>query len=47
MRSELTRWDALVSSALLEVEVIRACARHGDEDVHRAEQAGLAVDSPA
>lgn len=31
LRAELAEWDGYVSSALLGVEAIRACARYGDE----------------
>lgn len=31
LRRELAEWDGYVSSALLEVEAIRACARYGEE----------------
>jgi uncharacterized protein len=30
LREELARWDGYVSSTLLAVESIRACARHGE-----------------
>lgn len=31
LRAELARWDGYVSSALIAVEAVRACARYGDE----------------
>ncbi len=34
--AELAEWDGYVSSALLAVESIRACARRGAEDAHEA-----------
>jgi uncharacterized protein len=36
LRGELAEWDGYVSSALLGVEAIRACARYGDEYAHDA-----------
>lgn len=30
LRADMSRWDGYVSSALLGVEAMRACARHGD-----------------
>jgi len=33
---ELSGWDGVVSSALLEVEALRACARYDNERVERA-----------
>jgi uncharacterized protein len=40
LRLELGRWDGYVSSALLVVESVRACARYGAEYADQAE-AGL------
>jgi predicted nucleic acid-binding protein len=31
LRAELARWEGFVSSALIAVEAVRACARYGDE----------------
>lgn len=39
LRAELSGWVGLVSSSLLEIEVLRACGRHGDAYLRRAEQA--------
>jgi predicted nucleic acid-binding protein len=36
MLAELAEWDGYVSSALLAVESIRACARYGDEHATNA-----------
>ena len=36
LRAELRRWDAHVASELLAVEVLRACARYGDDALGRA-----------
>jgi predicted nucleic acid-binding protein len=40
LREQLDAWDGLVSSALLRVEALRACARYGPERTARA-TAGL------
>ncbi len=40
LRDELTRWEGQVSSVLLSVEAVRACARYGSRYVARVE-AGL------
>lgn len=40
LRDELVRWDGLVSSVLLSVEAVRACARYGSAYADRA-RAGL------
>jgi predicted nucleic acid-binding protein len=40
LRTELARWGGTVSSALLSVEAVRACARYGPEYAAQAE-AGL------
>jgi predicted nucleic acid-binding protein len=40
LREELARWDGFVSSALLRVEAVRACARYG-ADYARQAAAGL------
>jgi predicted nucleic acid-binding protein len=37
LRGELSGWDGLVSSALIRVEALRACARYGPEYVSNAE----------
>lgn len=42
LREELARWDGYVSSALLRVEAVRACARYGPEYAEQA-RAGLAT----
>lgn len=36
MLAELAKWDGYVSSALLAVEAIRACARYGEEHASNA-----------
>jgi uncharacterized protein len=45
LRRELAHWGALVSSALLHVEALRACSRYGVKYVERAEAAlkGIAL----
>jgi len=43
LRRELDGWDGFVSSALLSVEAIRACARYGPAFAHAAEEALDAV----
>ncbi len=40
LRRELSNWNAIVSSVLLSVEAIRACARYGETYAARA-QAGF------
>lgn len=39
LRRELGHWEGLVSSALLHIEALRACARYGGKYVGRAEAA--------
>ncbi|MEJ7714703.1 MAG: type II toxin-antitoxin system VapC family toxin [Thermoleophilaceae bacterium] len=41
LRAELGRWEGYVSSALLSIEAVRACARYGPEYANQA-LAGLA-----
>jgi prevent-host-death family protein len=43
LRRELLAWDGFVSSALLSVEAVRACARYGPAFAHAATQALEAV----
>lgn len=38
LRAELAEWDGYVSSALLGVESIRACARYGETYAHDARE---------
>ena len=42
LRMELSRWDGVVSSALLGVEAVRACARYGAPYATRARE-GLSL----
>jgi predicted nucleic acid-binding protein len=37
LRADLARWEGLVSSALLQVEAVRACARYGSDYAANAE----------
>lgn len=38
LRTDMSKWDGYVSSALLTVEAIRACSRHRDEYVNDARE---------